>query len=43
MIMVLASLLIQPLHGQVLYGSVSGTVTDQSDAIVPAAQVTVSN
>ena len=39
----LASLLIQPLHGQVLYGSVTGTVTDQSGAIVPAAQVTLTN
>ena len=43
MSMVLASLLIQPLHGQVLYGSVTGTVTDQSGAIVPAAQVIVTN
>lgn len=40
---VLASLLIQPLHGQVLYGSVTGTVTDPSGGVVPNAQVTITN
>ena len=28
---------------QVLYGSVTGTVTDQSGAIIPSAQVTITN
>src|SRR5579863_516814 len=42
---VAASLLIaafaRPAHAQVLYGSVSGAVTDQSGAVVPGAQVSI--
>src|SRR5689334_22349520 len=34
---------VQPLSAQVLYGSVSGTVTDQSGAVVPGAQVNITN
>jgi Carboxypeptidase regulatory-like domain len=34
---------VQPLSAQVLYGSVSGTVTDQSGAVVPGAQITITN
>ena len=33
----------RPASGQVLYGSMVGTVTDQSGAMVPTAAVTVSN
>ena len=43
MTIVLGSLLIQPLHGQVLYGSVTGTVTDQSGAGVPKAHIILTN
>ena len=39
----LAAVLSQPLHAQVLYGSVSGTVSDPSGAVVPGAQVTIVN
>ena len=31
------------LHAQVLYGSVVGTVTDQSGAVVPGATITITN
>src|SRR5690242_6865664 len=43
MTIMLGSLLIQPLHGQVLYGSVTGTVTDQSGAGVPKAHIIITN
>ncbi|TAM81888.1 MAG: TonB-dependent receptor [Acidobacteria bacterium] len=33
----------QRLHAQVLYGSVAGTVTDQSGAVVPGAAITIVN
>ncbi len=33
----------QNLNAQVLYGSVVGTVTDQSGAVVPGAKVTITN
>ncbi|MFB3922942.1 MAG: TonB-dependent receptor [Terriglobia bacterium] len=33
----------QPVHAQVLYGSVVGTITDQSGAVVPGVQVTITN
>jgi len=39
----LATVLSQPLHAQVLYGSVSGTVSDPSGAVIPAVQVTIVN
>ena len=31
------------LHAQVLYGSLVGTVTDQSGAVIPKAQIKASN
>ena len=40
---VLSPVLIRQAKGQVLYGSLVGTVTDQSGAVVPAAAVTVKN
>jgi hypothetical protein len=39
----LAPILTQQAKGQVLYGSLVGTVTDQTGAVVPAATVTVKN
>src|ERR1700688_582110 len=39
----LALLLVRPLHAQVLYGSVAGTVSDPSGAVVAGAQVTITN
>jgi carboxypeptidase family protein len=38
-----ALFVVHPLHAQVLYGSVTGTITDQSGAVVPNAQVTITN
>ncbi len=37
------SVFVQRLNAQVLYGSVSGTVMDQSNAMLPGAQVTITN
>jgi len=39
----LTSVLAQQAKGQVLYGSLVGTVTDQTGAVVPGATVTVKN
>ena len=39
----LAPVFVQPLNAQVLYGSVVGTVTDQTGALVPKAAVTITN
>src|ERR1700674_2410604 len=39
----LALLVVRPLHAQVLYGSVTGTVSDPSGAVVAGAQVTISH
>jgi hypothetical protein len=36
-------LLAQPAYGQVLYGSILGTVEDQSGAVVPNAAITITN
>ncbi len=34
---------VQPAHAQVLYGSVVGTVSDQSQALIPGATLTLTN
>ncbi len=39
----LAPVCVQRLNAQVLYGSVMGTVTDQTGAVVPGATVTLAN
>jgi hypothetical protein len=45
--LVMASFLVtifpQPANAQGLYGSVTGTVTDQTGAVVPGAQLTITN
>jgi len=38
-----AAVVVKPLKGQVLYGSLLGTVTDQSGAVLPGAHITVVN
>ncbi len=40
---ILVTFLPQSAHAQVLYGSVVGTITDQSNAVVPGARVTITN
>src|ERR1700730_9899907 len=39
----LPPLVISPLHAQVLYGSVTGTITDRSGAVLAGAKVTISS
>jgi carboxypeptidase family protein len=39
----MTAVLVKPARAQVLYGSVSGAVTDQSGAVVPAAQVSITS
>ncbi len=39
----LAAILVKPARAQVLYGSVSGAVTDQTGAVVPSAQVSITS
>src|SRR3989441_872359 len=39
----LTAILAKPARAQVLYGSVSGAITDQTGAVVPAAQVSISS
>jgi hypothetical protein len=34
---------VDPAAAQVLYGSIVGTVADQSDAVVPKATITITN
>ena len=41
--LLLAPLFVENLNAQVLYGSVFGTVTDQTGAVVPGATVTIVN
>src|SRR2546425_533474 len=41
--LLLAGLAVQPASAQVLYGSIVGTVTDQSNAVVPSATVSITN
>ncbi|MCL6507399.1 MAG: carboxypeptidase-like regulatory domain-containing protein, partial [Bryobacteraceae bacterium] len=38
-----AAICLRPAEAQVLYGSIVGTVTDQSDAVVPQATVTITS
>jgi len=40
---VLAPFLVQRLNAQGLYGSVTGTITDQTGAVVPGTQLTITN
>ena len=40
---VLAGVAVERLNAQVLYGSVVGTVTDQSGAVVPKAHIVITN
>ena len=35
--------IVSPLHAQVLYGSVTGTITDWSGAVLAGAKVTISS
>jgi Carboxypeptidase regulatory-like domain len=41
--LLMGGLLANPVQAQVLYGSVSGTVTDSSGAVIPGAKVTATN
>ena len=43
LLLLLAGVAVHPATAQVLYGSVIGAVTDQSDAVVPGASVTLTN
>jgi len=43
LVCVLLGALVQPAAAQVLYGSIVGTVTDQTDAVVPKATVTITS
>ena len=40
---ILCAAAVRPATAQVLYGSVIGTVTDQSDSVIPGATVTLTN
>src|SRR2546428_5467704 len=42
-VFLLLPMLVQRLNAQVLYGTVVGTVTDQTGAVVPGATVTITN
>ena len=42
-LLVVALTCVYPLHAQVLYGSLTGTVKDQSGAVIPGATVTITN
>jgi hypothetical protein len=37
----LCAIAVRPAAAQVLYGSVIGTITDQSDSVIPGATVTL--
>ncbi len=43
LVSLVAAVSVQPLQAQVLYGSIVGTVTDQTGAMVPKATVTITN